>query len=276
MPPPVTPETLTRFDPARRYRAIEAAALRAQSRGAQYDVLDACVESVYAAEAHRFDRYEDGELVPQTDVEVEGYRQQILAGVTSALASFDAVDARRLFDACLLAGASDEQLTASFYVDPLETAAYRHLFFDRNVFPNAFHVVHYIASRASDAEKTLLRIAHAQGFSAIAAQYGVAQQVTPEMALENVLMADADMYRRHRELPLTHQSIKDVRALGKQVVATAQAIQKVQESRAVAAQRSKMKRDDEDFVLVTGPANPTLEELLAAGGVIAVPPETKL
>ena len=193
----------------------------------------------------------------------------VRAGVLAAVASYDIPTTRNLFEACLLAGASSADLEQHFAVSAYETAAFSHLFFDRTVFPNAFHIVHYIASQ-SEEEQVLLRIAQAQGFDAIALQYGSARTVTPESALENVLIADAASYRRYRELPITNQSAKEVRALGKQVVATATAMQKVHDAKSAALQRSKSAHDDVDFEIIPGPPNPTLAELLAAGGQIAV------
>lgn len=233
-----------------------------------YDVTDAMVECVYAA-------FASDETVDTQTIERE--LDQVRAGVIAAVASNSVPTVRVLFDACLLAGATDSQLAAAFAVSPYEARAYRHLFFDRNVFPNAFHVVHYIATRQTEHEQELLRIAQSQGFAAIATQYGLPHTVTPESALENVLAADVAIYRRHRELPLTHPAIKDIRALGKQVVETAKAVQKVQESRVAAAERKRTRTDDEDvFELIPGPANPTLEELLAAGGELATPAEKPL
>jgi len=261
-------------DPAHRYRAIEAAAIRLRAEGQTYDMLEALVESVYGAEAARFELAEGEEPSSERD---EENLAKVRAGVMAAIATYDGPASRALFDASLLAGASEEQLAECFNVDPLETAAYRHLFFDRNVFPNAFHLITYIASRPVEGgEQLLLRIAQSQGFDAIVAQYGLNQTLTPEAALQNVLHADAAAYQRYRELPITHQSTKDVRALGKQVVETAKAIQKVQESRTAAAERMRSRRDDEEFILVAAPANPTLRELLAAGGEIASPADTSL
>lgn len=290
MPPSATSERHP-FDPARRYKAIEAASIRAGRNGETYSVLEALVESVYSAEQSRFpapvpiaapaDATEEAlaELERQF-LEAEAAQQRdaladVERGVRAAMSTYDVQMTRELFDACLLAGATEADLARDFGVDPLETAAYRHLFFDRNVFPNAFHLSHYIASRP-DSEMTLLRIAQTQGYSALAVQYGMGQPISPESALTNMLAADAAAHRKYRELPITHQSQKDVRALAKQITATAQAIHKVQESKTAAAERAKGKRDDEEFILVPGPKNPTLAELMAMGGAIAVPDGEKL
>lgn len=285
MPPSETSDRTSSIDPARRYKAIEAAAIRTRANGESYDILEALVESVYSAESARFALPEPE---PTDDVELEAARARELAdlsdahiaavrrGVRSAIATYDVPMTRQLFDACLLAGADETDLAQAFSVDPLETVAYRHLFFDRNVFPNAFHLSHYIATRTDPGEETILRIALNQGFEAIVMQYGLGQPISPEAVLTNVLAADAAAHRRYRELPITSQATKEVRALTKQVVATAQAIHKVQESKTAAAERMKGRKHDEDFVLVPGPVNPTLDDLLAAGGVIAVPEGNKL
>lgn len=241
------------------------------------------MESVYSAEHARFVELGEGEEPakdePEEHARALAREKQALAeverGVRAAMATYDVQMTRELFDACLLAGASEEDLARDFGVDPLETVAYRHLFFDRNVFPNAFHLSHYIASRP-DSEMTILRVAQTQGYGAIALQYGMGQPISPEIALTNMLAADTAAHRKYRELPISHQSAKDVRALAKQITATAQVIHKVQESKTAAAERAKNKRDDEEFVLVPGPRNPTLAELMAMGGAIAVPDAEKL
>jgi hypothetical protein len=283
VPPSATSE-LNPFDPARRYKAIQAAAIRTRATGESYDMLEALVESVYAAEQARFEpvpiELADGEEPAEHDPAAELEREkhalsEVERGVRAAITSYDVDITRSLFDACLLAGATETELAQNFSVDPLETAAYRHLFFDRNVFPNAFHLSHYIASRP-EAEQTLLRIAQTQGFNAIAMQYGMGQPISPEIALTNMLAADTAAHRKYRELPISHQSTKDVRALAKQITTTAQAIHKVQESKSAAAERLKKNRTDEEFVLVPGPRNPTLAELMAMGGAIATPGSEKV
>lgn len=283
MPPSATSE-LNRFDPARRYKAIQAAAIRTRANGDSYDMLEALVESVYEAERARFEpasiELAEGEEPAEHDAAAELERERaaladVERGVRAALTTYDVAVTRQLFDACLLAGATEAELAHAFSVDPLETAAYRHLFFDRNVFPNAFHLTHYIAGRP-DEEQTLLRIAQTQGFGAIAMQYGMGQPISPEIALTNMLAADTAAHRKYRELPISHQSAKDVRALAKQITTTAQAIHKVQESKSAAEARLKSKRNDEEFVLIPGPRNPTLAELMAMGGAIALPDAEKL
>lgn len=294
MPPSATSEP-NPFDPARRYKAIQAASIRAVRKGETYDALEALVESVYGAEQARFEMpapfdpldpaHLERSAEERTALEVKSiadcnaavrkHLAEVERGVRAAMATYDVQMTRELFNACLLAGATEDELARDFGVDPLETIAYRHLFFDRNVFPNAFHLSHYIASRPAS-EETLLRIAQTQGYGAIALQYGMGQPISPEIALTNMLAADTAAHRKYRELPISHQSAKDVRALAKQITATAQVIHKVQESKTAAAERAKNKRDDEEFVLVPGPRNPTLAELMAMGGAIAVPDAEKL
>lgn len=265
-------EVRTSYDPARRFKAHVKAAHAAGLAGESYDLFEAMVESVLGAHGSALaaplpdDASDKQRAAADIDL-IEGIQR----GVRAAVATYDIPSARNLFEACLLAGASSEDLEREFAVSAYETAAFSHLFFDRTVFPNAFHVVSYIASQSKD-DQDLLRIAQAQGFDAIATQYGSAREVTPEAALANVLAADAANYRRYRELPITDQTTKEVRALGKQVVATATAMQKVHDAKSVTMQRSKAAREGDDFVIVPGPANPTLLELLDAGGRIAVTP----
>lgn len=261
MPPAEISDLRSSIDPARRYNALVRAALRARDEGTSFDMLERMVELVAA----RFELAEgesEGDLLERVEV-----------GVRSAVATYDSPTARHLFDACLLAGASAEDLEAAFSVSEFETAAYATLFFDRSVFPNAFHVIGYVASRESEEERALLRVAQQQGFDAIAAQYGVCKPVSPEAAVADVLAADAAAYRRVRDMPVTHRSAKEVRERGKQVVNSAVAMQKIRDSKSLALERGKDVRKD-DFIIVPAPANPTLAELMAAGGVIATPRES--
>lgn len=268
MPPTASPDEPRRFDPAHRYRAVERAAARARAEGESYDLLDALTESVHGSSSWEPAEGQDVEEATRAEL------AEVRRGVVAAVQSFDSQVVQPLFDACLIAGATAEQLAVSFAVDPREYAAYKWLFFDRDVFPNAFHLVQYIATRPHEQEQLLLRTAQSQGFEAIASQYGIHHPVTPENALENVLAADAATYRRYRDLPITHQATKEVRALGKQVVATAQAIQKVQDSKSAVAARLRARNNDEEFVLVTGTVNPTLQQLLEAGGEMALPTDS--
>lgn len=187
-------------------------------------------------------------------------------GVAKAYISYMNEPVRALFDACLLAKASSEELELCFGVDKDETAAYAELFFDTSVFGNDFHVVAYISALGTDtpaqaAAKALLQEAFTQGFAAVKFKYGASHKVmvTPELALRQIFTGDAKRYAEMQNLPLTSKAAKDLRSLGKHVVTTAQTLEKL-------APKSAVKTDkDFTFVLDSAPPNPTLDDLLSKG-----------
>lgn len=202
----------------------------------------------------------DPKAHPATKLEGE-----TLKSVRAACASFQNQAARYLFDACLLGRATPEELEEAFGVTRGETAAYATLFFDRGVFDNDFHVIGYIAQESDPQAHELLKEGFTKGFRALRFKY--ASEPTPpspEATLQRIFEADAQTYMQHRATPLTNRSVKEVRALGKHVIATAQALDKVK-----APVVETARDDDTQFVLENSPANPTLDELLAAGAKLA-------
>lgn len=184
----------------------------------------------------------------------------VLRDVTAAYGSFSVPGVRHLFEACLLGQATDEELTQHFGVSAGEAAAYRHLFFDMAVFPNTFHVIAYIASVVDPVERELLREGHTRGFRTLAFKYAPARaSLDPEEAIQRIFESDARLYMQYKDVVPTSKAAKEVRALGKQVVTTAQALGKI-------APPKKVEEDGlATFVIESGPGNPTLDDLLAKG-----------
>lgn len=185
----------------------------------------------------------------------------VLDSVEAALASFDLKTARTMFDACLLGLGTPEELQAAFDVPVAETQAYAHLFFDRSVFQNGFHVMAYIASVEDEDVRSLLQSAHTRGFRELRFKYAAERETpAPDEIMSRVLEADARQYMRDRNIPLSDPRSKQVFALGKHVIDTAQVLAKTPVAKAQAEGA-----EGEEFVIQSGPLNPTLDELLSKG-----------
>lgn len=195
---------------------------------------------------------------------------EVVKSVQAACMSFQTDRVRALFDACLLAEATSEELSETFNVERGEYAAYETLFFDRSVFKNDFHVIAYIAAEPDEMARELLRDAFSKGFRALKFKYAsAAEAMSPQEAMQYMLEEDLQLYRAYRATPPTAKTSAGVRALGKQVLATAQALGKTAAQAPAGDEDSAPRDEDAQFVLDNGPTNPTLEELLAAGGKLA-------
>jgi hypothetical protein len=202
------------------------------------------------------------ELLSETPTELSADAQEALAGVDAALTSYENLGVRRLFDAALLARATPEELQTSFGVSLEEAAAYAELFFDRGVFYNDFHAIAYISAQPDD-ERRLLEDAFSKGFGALRSKFAPGGPVSAESALEQIFLADAQQYLRERGVPVTHKAAKELRALQKSVVATAAAMGKA------ASPKEEVRDREPDFVIESGPLNPTIDELLSKGVALA-------
>jgi len=194
--------------------------------------------------------------------------QETLSAVTQAWQSYQDVRVRALFNACLLGGATPEQLEEVFHVSVEETAAYTHLFFDVSVFQNSFHVFGYIAGLAEESERALLQEGYTKGFRALQFRYAPAPEaLSPETVLGQVFEANAREYIRQQAIvPPTSKAAAGLRALNKQVLAEAQALDKLGAGAKAAAAAEK---NNLEFIIQTGPSNPTLEDLLRHGAELA-------
>lgn len=192
-----------------------------------------------------------------------------LEGVEAALSSFDVDAVRAMFDACILGLATPEELQEVFGVSPEEVAAYTELFFDRSVFRNDFHVIAYIGSIANEDQRKLLKSAHVKGFREIRFKYA-AERGGPatEQILERMLEADARLYLEHQNTPFSDPRAKHVLALGKQVLDTAHAIAKAPAVKTAGGGGGEASGETQ-YVIQSGPLNPTLDELLSKGIQIA-------
>lgn len=190
----------------------------------------------------------------------DGFDPELVAAVNGALGSFEAGTARTLFDACLLGKATAADLREAFGVAESETAAYRSLFFDRGVFPNDFHVISFISSEKDAKARELLREGYTKGFRALRFKYAPSvEPASPETTLQRIFEADSQLYMQQKDIPLTNKSVKELRSLGKHVVTTAQVLTKF------GAAREVPRDETTDFVIESGPENPTLKDLLAQG-----------
>lgn len=186
--------------------------------------------------------------------------------VAKAYMSYQNPGVRAIFDACLLARATAEELATAFGVDQAEYAAYAELFFDMRVFPNDFHVIAYLRGLPTTTEEDrvaqdLLTQAFRHGFAHVRFAYASTAKTvaTPMQALERVFEADSKRYLDLSATPLNHKTAKELRSLGKHVVSVAAALNKTS-----AAGPGKASQDA-DFVLESAPPNPTLDELRAKG-----------
>lgn len=192
-----------------------------------------------------------------------------LQGVSAALSSFDVQGVRHMFDACLLGLATPEELQDVFNVSLEEAEAYAELFFDRSVFHNDFHVIAYIGSVADEQVRALLQSAYVKGFREIRFKYASERNAPPtEQILERMLEADARQYMQHQALPFSDPRAKHALALGKHVVETAQVLAKAPAAK-TAGGASGEGSGETQFVIQSGPLNPTLDELLSKGVQIA-------
>ena len=234
----------------------------------------------------RYRALAEGQRVPETPFEEA--LQRLLQGdpaagaddeaVARALQSYRIPSVRSLFDACLLAGGTPDELEEAFQVSQAEYAAYAHLFFDKAVFHNSFHVIAYIASLKDEGTRELLKEAHTQGFRALRYKYaGETSPPAPEHTVQRMLEADSKRYAELLQTPLTDASIKEVRALGKQVLAGALALNRISGGggaggaggAGAGGEGADAGAETPDYVIQSGAKNPTLAELLAAGGEIA-------
>lgn len=181
-------------------------------------------------------------------------------GVEAALRTYDLEKARDLFDACLLARAPSEEIEAAFHVAPDELDAYAHLFFDIDVFPNDFHVQAYIAEQPDGPRRAVLQEGFVKGFGALRTKYAGAQVLTPEQALQQMFTRDAQLYVAAQDIPLGDKRIKEVRALGKQLLTAAALVDKVSAPKETVTASGSV-----EFVIQSGPKNPTLDELMDRG-----------
>lgn len=190
-----------------------------------------------------------------------------LPGVEAALASYDVPQVRALFDASILGKATAGDLAEAFAVTPEEAEAYMLLFFDRAVFVNDFHVIAWISGIEDEALRKRYTAAHTHGFRTLRFEFSSrAVAPGPAEALAAVLEADSRTYLQNRHLPLSDERTKELRALGKQVQAGAQALVKAGVAAATApGTAGATEGTREEFVLQHRPPNPTLEELVAKG-----------
>lgn len=195
----------------------------------------------------------------------ESFDERVLKATEAALTSFDVAPVRGLFDASLLGLATADDLAEAFSVSKEETEAYAHLFFDRSVFANDFHVIAYIGTVSDKDIRELLQDAHTKGFRMLRFKYAAdTAPPAPDQTLMRMFEADARQYLQEQNLPLSNKRVKEVRALGKQVLSTAQTLAKVP-SAASAAKSASETDVPHDFVIQSGPLNPTLDELLSKG-----------
>lgn len=187
----------------------------------------------------------------------------VFDGVTAALTSYENPTVRRLFDAALLGRATDEELHQSFDVAIEEARAYRHLFFDLTVFPNAFHVVAWIGQEPDVAQRDFLREAHLHGFRTLRFRFAPGGAPSAVEALERMLEIDARQFVDVSTMSMSDDRQKNLVALRKGIVTTTQALGKA--GAAVAAAAPESSTEDSEFVLQSRPANPTIDELLARG-----------
>jgi hypothetical protein len=192
---------------------------------------------------------------------------EIVEGVEAALATFEVEGARLLFDACLLGRASAEELAEAFRVSPEEATAYSTLFFDRDVFHNDFLVIAWIGRLENEPTRLRLQEAHIKGFRALRFEYAALKDSpSAAQALEQILEADARAYMKQQHIPLGDPRSKELRVLGKQVQASAQALVKVSAPvKGSDAPGAEDASGEGSFVIKPRPANPTLEELVARG-----------
>jgi hypothetical protein len=192
-----------------------------------------------------------------------------LEGVEAALSSFDVPAVRAMFDACILGLATAEELQEVFGVSGDEVAAYTELFFDRTVFHNDFHVIAYIGSVVDEDQRKLLKSAHVKGFREIRFKYAAERHSPPtDQILERMLEGDARQYMEHQSIPFSDPRAKHVLALGKQVLETAQIIAKTPVVKTAGGGGGEAAGETQ-YVIQSGPLNPTLEELLSKGIQIA-------
>lgn len=184
----------------------------------------------------------------------------LLDAVDAAFQSFDTDKVRDLFDACLLGRGGEEALETHFHVSPAEYAAYCHLFFDRGVFSNDFHVQAYIAAQRDDARREILKEGFTKGFDALRIKYAGAQQLTPEEALQQIFSRDVQLYVAQQDIPLGDKRVKELRALGKQVLNSATVTSKVATPKETVVASGSV-----EFVIQSGPMNPTLDDLMNRG-----------
>lgn len=197
----------------------------------------------------------------------EDLSADIRAGVEAALATYEVEGARMLFDACLIGKATVEDLAEAFRVAPEEATAYSTLFFDRDVFHNDFLLIAWIGRLANEATRLRLQEAHTKGFRALRFEYAaLTEGPSAAHALEQLLETDARTYMKASHIPLGDPRSKELRVLGKQVQASAQALAKVNAPvKGADAAGGEGASSEGEFVIKPRPANPTLEELVAQG-----------
>lgn len=205
------------------------------------------------------------EQTAQSDTSVSA---DVLRAVRAAFASYQNPKVRALFNASLIGGATAEQLEDVFGISQEETAAYTHLFFDVSVFQHHLHTVGYIGTIPDESERALLQEGYTKGFRAIQFRYAPApEKISPENVLAQVFEANAREYIKQQAIvSVTHDAAPALRALNKQLMAEAQALDKMGMSARAAA---KQKDGELEFVIKSGPVNPTLSELLEKGAEIA-------
>lgn len=232
---------------------------------------------------HRFHAITEGVRAPETPHEVAldhllnhtalpaGFPEEILEAVDGALHDYDTEGVRRLFDACILGRATLEELEEAFGVSRAEGEAYMHLFFDRGVFQNDFHVIAYIASVLDETARTFMKEGYTKGFRALRYKYA-SDREPPSIvtSVQRMFEADALQYLEKRDVALDDRTVKELRTLGKHVLAEAQVLAKI-----AAPAPDKASGDGDgapkttEFVIQSGPLNPTLDQLLSKGIVIA-------
>lgn len=240
--PRLSQAALSAPDPRRAYHSVRNGAPLAGSK--------------YAAALHWLLTDSDSPEFPR-----DSFDEDLLGGVERAWTSYHTPAAQWLFDAALLARATDEDL-AAFGVTPAEAAAYRALFFDRSVFPNDFHVIAYIQSalQVSPLYHELLELAHTGGISALHVRYAGHTAISPTAVVENMLSGDARQYFKQQGVAAGHRAVKDVRALGKQVLDAVQVANAL-----VPAKGAQTDAEPAQYVIQRTPPNPAITQLIELG-----------
>lgn len=133
-------------------------------------------------------------------------------------------ESRHVFNALLLAKASDDQICAGLDTSVTALAPYKRLFFDRGVFRNALDVIGYVKNLdVADEVRAHYRTAIEQGPEFLINKFrvGARPSVDPRMAIQLVLNDSTDRFVSHRGQKIDSALAKEAMRWGAQALQAA-------------------------------------------------------
>jgi hypothetical protein len=184
--------------------------------------------------------------------------QSPIPEVDDAYELFTHPEDRHIVNALLLAKAPVEQISSSLSMSVPLVSAYRHLFFDRDVFRHDLDVKNYINMLAVPEEiRAYYNLACKRGFRSLANSFHIGEQVpvSPKEALQELLADQIDRARAHRGQRLDTEIARTALEWGRAAMSTANILLRTE------PQDGKNALQELKLALLTQDHTTTIEEL---------------